>query len=388
MKVLLLSQFFSTTRGGGEYVFSVIAKKLVEEGHKVWVITHKISGENYKSEKNLNIILIKPELEYKGGLPATFRENLGYTFNAIKVGRKLIKEQKIDIIHSNNFSPSLAGSLLSFLTSKPHVIAVHDVFSLCGENFWKKWGSQFKVSKINTILAPFFEKLIVKLNHDCIHTVSDTTKDDLIKIGEKKPIYVIYNSLEEHKFIENELISNQFVFVGRLVFYKNLEVVFRAIEIIKKEKPEIKLIIIGNGPHKKELEKLAKELDILSNVEFKGYIGTEEKLKIISQSTALIFPSLCEGFGLVILEAFSQKKPVLVANLRPMSDIVSNGISGYALDPNDEKDWAEHMLKLVNELEQTKTMGENGFKIFHSKYNQDLMYQKLIEMYNDVLSKN
>jgi len=55
MNILLLSQFFSTSRGGGEYVFQLIAKKLVENNHKVWVITNKIHGEEYDEFKNIKI---------------------------------------------------------------------------------------------------------------------------------------------------------------------------------------------------------------------------------------------------------------------------------------------------------------------------------------------
>src|SRR5579863_4016686 len=113
MNILLLSQFFSTTKGGGEYVFSMLAKMLVKNGHKVWIVTNKIEGESY--DKNLNIIFVKPTIKYQGGLPPTFSDNIRYAINAIIVGSKIIKKNKIDIVHSNNFSPALAGSILSSL---------------------------------------------------------------------------------------------------------------------------------------------------------------------------------------------------------------------------------------------------------------------------------
>ena len=336
MNILLMSQFFSTTKGGGEYVFKTIAKKLAENDHKVWVITNKILGEEYKIHKNITLVFVKPTLQYKGGLPPGFSDNIRYSINAVTAGLQIIKKEKIDIIHSNNFSPALAGSVLSFMTSKPHITTIHDVFSLCGRNYWKQWGAQSNVSKINVLLAPFFEKLLIKLKHDCIHTVSEATKEDLIKFGAKKPIHVIHNSIDSDLANPHEEINHlQFVYVGRLVFYKNLEVVIKAVRIAKKTEPKIKLIIIGNGQHKNSLEVLTKRLGLESNIEFKGYIDADEKSKIIATSNALVFPSLCEGFGLVILEAFSQNRPVLVSDVRPMSDIVSHGKNGYVLNPYD-----------------------------------------------------
>ncbi|MDE2588748.1 MAG: glycosyltransferase, partial [Patescibacteria group bacterium] len=157
MNVLLLSQFFSTTRGGGEYILSLVAKGLARDDNRVFVITNRIDGEDYEDVNNVRMIFVPPTLQYKGGLPPGFSDNIRYSINAVREGLKTIKKEKIDIIHSNNFAPALAGSILSSLTSKPHVTTVHDVFSLCGKNYWKKWGQQSDVSKINVTLAPLFE---------------------------------------------------------------------------------------------------------------------------------------------------------------------------------------------------------------------------------------
>ena len=290
MNVLLLSQFFSITRGGGEYVFHSIAKKLAENGHNVFVITNKIKNEKYLDDSKIKLIFVPPTLEYKGGLPPTFYDNITYTLNAVRKGRKIIKTEEIDLIHSNNFAPALAGSILAQVTSKPHITTIHDIFSLGGEDFWKKWGEQSDISKLNVKIAPLFEKVLVKLKHNCIHTVSETTKDDLIKFGVKKPIYVIPNFIQNQSCLNLQPNRNQFIFVGRLVFYKNLEVVLKAIKIIKDDFPEIKLIIVGDGPFKNKLQDLVKKLNINSNVKFTGYVSNEEKSKLISESNALVLP--------------------------------------------------------------------------------------------------
>ncbi|MDE1844246.1 MAG: glycosyltransferase family 4 protein [Thaumarchaeota archaeon] len=388
MKILLLTQFFSTTKGGGEYVFSLMAKMLADRGNKVWVITNQIKGETYSSHKNIKIMFVPPLLEYKGGLPPGFRDNLGYSLSTLRKGISIIKKEKIDIIHSNNFAPALAGSMLSTITSKPHITTVHDVFSLCGKNYWKLWGKQSNISRLNVRLAPYFEKMIVKLRYDAIHTVSDASKDDLLKIGAKKPIYVIPNTIEisVNKILEYN--PYQFVYVGRLVFYKNLEVIIKAVDIVRRKYPKVKLFIIGDGPHRKNLEELVNQLNLQENVKFTGFVSNDEKLRIISNSQALVFPSLCEGFGLVILEAFSQERPVLVSNIRPMSDIVTHENNGYALDPHDENIWAKHLIKIMENPSEAFTMGKNGNKLLAESYSQESMYLKVTSMYDNVLRKS
>ena len=387
MHVLFLSQFFSTTKGGGEYVFSILAKKLAENEHKIWVITNKIEGENYNSQKNMNIIFVPPNLQYKGGLPPSFSDNFAYVTNSFIKGYKIIKKEKIDLIHSNNFSPALAGSLLSSFTRVPHITTVHDVVSLCGSNFWKNWAHQSDVSRINSFLGPIFEKFLFKLKLDYIHAVSESTKDDLIKFGAKKPIRVINNAIEISEYNTIEENKFQFVCINRLVFYKNLEVVFRAIKKVKQKEPKIKLIIIGDGPQRIVLEKLSKKMNLEQNIEFKGFVTTKEKEGILAKSNALLFPSICEGFGLVILEAFSQKKPVLVSDIRPMSDIVSHKKTGFVLNPNNEDDWAEAILELANNFEISSEMGIMGRKELEEKYNTSDMYKKIIQLYQECVSR-
>ena len=385
MKILLLSQFFSTTRGGGEYVFSLIAKHLADNGHKVWVITNQIIDEEYAQDQNIRIIFIPPSLEYKGSLPPRFSDNLRYSYNAVKKGLSIIKEEEIDIIHSNNFAPALAGSILSTLTGRPHITTIHDIFSLCGKEYWKSWGKQSNVSRLSVMLGPFIEKIILKLKHSAIHTVSEATHDDLLKFGSRKSVYVIPNTIEITKVKKSLVKPFQFVHVGRLVFYKNLEVVIKAIGIIKKTFPEIRLIIAGDGPHKQVLMELAEKLGLNENVKFVGYVTSEEKFELLASSNALVFPSLCEGFGLVILEAFSQARPVVVSNVRPLSDIVLNNVTGYVVDPYNENAWADAIMKLVKDPNNAQHMGNMGSNTLREKYNTDQIFRMILKMYGDFI---
>ena len=175
--------------------------------------------------------------------------------------------------------------------------------------------------------------------------------------------------------------------MGRLVFYKNLEVVIKAISIIKKEFTNIKLLIVGGGPHKEILEKLVHDLNLEDNVIFTGFVSTEEKMKLIASSRALVFPSLCEGFGLVILEAFEQEKPVLVSDIKPLSDIVSHKISGFVLPPHNEDIWANAIIEIITNYKRAQEMGEKGREILEKKYNVGIMCEQLINMYQIISKK-
>lgn len=384
MNILLLSQFFSTTKGGGEYVFSILAKALADNGNKIWVITHKIDGETYQSHKNIKLVFA-PTIQYEGGLPAGFSDNIKYLVFSVVKGLSIIRNEGIDLIHSNNFTPALSGSILTTLTKKPHITTVHDIFSLCGKNYWQEWRKQYNISKINSSLAPIFEKMMISLNYDAIHTVSEATKEDLIKFGAKKPIHIIPNAIEQSAISTKSLNKFQLIYIGRLVFYKNLEVVFKAIHIVRKTYPEIQLLVIGGGPHKENLKLIVDELDLHDNVKFMGYLSTEEKNELLASSNALVFPSLCEGFGLVILEAYANNKPVLVSDIRPLSDIVLNGKSGITIPPHDENEWAKAIVKLITDIDFSKKMGDAGRTLLNEQFDVKTMLKNILCMYDSVV---
>jgi glycosyltransferase involved in cell wall biosynthesis len=388
LNILLLSQFFSTTKGGGEYVFKIIGKVMSQNGHNVWVITNNVRDENYQESDNLKIITVEPTLDYQGGLPPTFLDNFRYVVNAFQKGRKIIKNKKIDIIHSNNFAPSLSGSLLSYFTKTPHITTIHDIFSNYKKDFWKEWVKQNNVSYTNARLVPFFEKLMMRFRFDCIHTVSDTTKRDILQLGTKKSIRMIPNCIQELEVKPIHSNPNQFVYLGRLVFYKNIEVILDAFEIIVKKYPNSKLIIAGDGPHKNSLQEKVLKLGIKDNVSFAGFVTPHQKKKLLAESNALLFPSTVEGFGLVILEAFQQKRPVIVSDISPMSEITEHNKTGLVIDPHDRKKWADGIMSLIQNPQESNRMGENGNVVLKTKYNEGLFYENLVKMYNDVLTKN
>jgi len=237
------------------------------------------------------------------------------------------------------------------------------------------------------IMGQFFNKLVFKSHCSAIHTVSDSTKEDLKKIGISKPIFVIPNSIPiVHSITENvKPDPNLFVFIGRLVHFKNVEIVIKALKIVKKSFPYVKLVVIGDGPHRTILEELVTRLDLGNNVEFKGRLSEHEKIIFLKSSQALLFPSLFEGFGLVILEAFRESKPVLVSNIKPVSDIIEDKKTGLIVSENDEKKWAEAIEFILKNKEYSSKMGENGRKVLEEKYSPNVMIEKIIQMYSSVV---
>jgi len=385
MNILLITRYLSAKVGGGQYVFSLIAKLLAENGHRVWIISNHIDLEKLEHE-NIRIIQVSNKTITK--INSNPFEIIKYFVLVTRAGYNIIKKEKIDIIHTNQTfmsTAAVAGSFLSLLTSIPHIFLIHHVAS-AHKGYWKDWSKQKGNSRIGGFLASLSDKLMPRVKCSAIHTVSEATRDYLQKLGIKKPIYVIHNAIPINPVQNSETNALQFIDISGLSFHKNIQTAIRALPLVKKSFPNVSLIIVGEGPYRKNLEKLVVELDLKNNVIFKGRIPDDEKNMLLKTSEALVFPSLMEGFGLVILEAFAQKKPALVSKIRPMSEIVEHNKTGMVLSPHNEKDWAEAMEYLILNPQVGSKMGEAARKLIEEKYDLNKMYEKILEMYNEVIS--
>jgi glycosyltransferase involved in cell wall biosynthesis len=301
----------------------------------------------------------------------------------------------MDIIHSNTYVPALSGYLCSKLYGLPHVITFHDVYQASDKKFWKDWtaSQHTDVPFYASSLSAIVEKIVLKLNPVVFHTVSEMSKEDLVNFGVRADkIAVIPNGIESSSYqqystragSDTTSIKHSAVFVGRLVFYKNLQTVIRAFRKVIAVIPNAKLIIMGDGPSKEELLKEASP--IKENVIFTQRVSHPQKVKRIAESSFMVFPSINEGFGIAIIEAFACKKPVLVSDIRPMSDIVKDNYSGFLISPFDEEEWANKMIYLFRNTEQQKRMGENAYQEFQSKYRIEAIITAYLRLYESLVN--
>jgi glycosyltransferase involved in cell wall biosynthesis len=392
MNILIFTQFFNPTGGGGEVMFYQIAKQLGKKGHKVFVIKHKSSGLSWDRVQDLplNVVVIEvnPPVIHRGGLPAGIVQNMLYILNSLRIGLRIVKNNYIDIIHCNTYSPLFVGWFLCKLTSIPLVVTIHDVASLHGYSFWKKWMEQFgRLSWLKALIAYIAELLVIKLSKN-IHVVSETTKKDILLFNSKCNVLVIPNSLdlEHYKFGKDISYDGFILFIGRLVFYKHLEVVIEALKLLKN-RCDVRLVVLGDGPMRSKWEELVDKLNLKDMVEFKGYVSHKEKLYYLSKCRALVLPSTFEGFGMVILEAWAFKKPVMVADVEPLNKIVDHGLNGLVIDPFNIEEWAKYIATTIMDDFSVKKMGEEGYKKLQKEYNITRQCEEFEKLYERLVSK-
>jgi glycosyltransferase involved in cell wall biosynthesis len=119
-----------------------------------------------------------------------------------------------------------------------------------------------------------------------------------------------------------------------------------------------------------------------------GQVSAETKHALLRSCRALVLPSILEGFGRVIIEAFAMYKPVIVSKIKALSEVVDDGVEGFLVSPNDIGMWSNRIKYLLSNRDVCRTLGINGRNKVKDKFNQSVLSDRLEELYKNVVSGN
>ena len=313
-----------------------------------------------------------------------------FPFHDKKV-KKFIKEGNFDIIHSH--SPFPIGNFAAKMGKKlgiPTVVTLHTKFK----------DDILRLTKSKLITYFVMKYLLRTFNRtDYVWTVSNGAADTLREYGYKGNIEVIRNGTDM-KYPDNaeKLVSdvnkqynlegkkNVFLFVGRIVETKNLDMLLKALQILKKDNLDFTFLLVGDGSHLEHLKKLAKELDIEDKVIFTGKVMDREKLSgFYLRSDLFLFPSIYDTASLVPLEAASMKLPTLLVEGCQTSETITDNFNGFTAK-NDEESWSKRIKEIISEPEKLKEIKEECHKSVYRSWEMVLdevnnRYLEIIEEY-------
>ncbi len=180
-----------------------------------------------------------------------------------------------------------------------------------------------------------------------------------------------------------ESATARFVFLGRLVDWKAVDVVIHALKAV----PLAELEVIGDGPMLEVWRKLAEELRVHERVYFAGWLPQEACAARLQASLALVLPSLYECGGAVVLESMAMGKPVIATRWGGPTDYLDES-SGILIEPKSYTalvaGFAEAMTKLMNSPELAKSMGAAGHKRAVRDFDWQTKIQQVISIYRSL----
>ncbi len=168
---------------------------------------------------------------------------------------------------------------------------------------------------------------------------------------------------------------------------KNVDLLIKAVAKLKDKLPDLKLDIVGDGELRPELEALAQELGVSDFVRFHGRISEEALSDAYARASVFAMPSSKEGFGIVYLEAWLRGLPVICSTEGASSEVVSDGVDGFVVDPADVTMIADRLRLLLTQPELARAMGEKGRQKVMGTY-LDGNFRANLNMILDELTKD
>lgn len=178
--------------------------------------------------------------------------------------------------------------------------------------------------------------------------------------------------------------------IGHLAPIKGLDVFIRAAEIVLRQKPDARFIIVGedkshDGKNRREIEALIIELNLSDKIELVGW--TDDVRSFLNKTDVFVSAARAEAFGLVMPEAMVNEIPVIATRSEGATEIIENGKSGILVPNEDYKMLAQKILELHDDREQREFLGKNGRKRVEENFSLETMVTKTEEFYREVLSR-
>lgn len=215
--------------------------------------------------------------------------------------------------------------------------------------------------------------------------ISEAQRQEHIAMGiPADRISVVHHFLESPSPDYSYPDCGDVLFVGRLSEEKGVDRLLSAWENIQD--CGRRLWIVGDGPDKLRLEKIAASLS-LRNVHFTGFLKHREMTDIWKKTACSVISSIWkEPFGMVVLEAWAKKCPIVAHRIGALPELVDHGENGFLVSPESPQEMAQALLELVHHPDRGRAMGENGFAKLHRDFTKEVWMPKISGVIDQVLS--
>ncbi len=413
-KVVIVADSVSLRMGGEAiipyHIFRVMRKRNID----VFLITHERVREELESvfPNEFNRMVFLKDLPIQrwywsllgNRLPrrmssflVSYPIDLINQFRQKKLVTRLVRQNGIDIVHQPNpVSPKLAsmiynvgakviiGPMNGGMTYPPGL-------SREESRFEKLLFSLFRYSaNLFNLILPGKRKASVLLvaNQRTYNSLPTTVTSNVIKLVENGVDTSIWKPPSQKQ--RNRRLVPRFVFIGRLVDWKAVDLLLESISIVNQTRA-VELCIIGDGEERERLGVRADELGVSSSISFLGFQDQKRCAQELNKATALVLPSLYECGGAVVLEAMCSARPVIATKWGGPTDYITDEC-GILVEPDSRQGFvngfAQAMLKLANDPELCELMGIAGRQRAQEKFDWEKKIDHMLSIYKLMLTEN
>ena len=365
-RVLYVAQTFHPTIGGAERYMDRLAQHMSERGHEVVLMAPPTDAGELDRDYE---VMRTDFFEHR-------KRGISYYLRARPMAariRRLVRRRSIDVVHFqyiNPFAtpvPLLPGRARLFATI--HGSGVH----FMQEDWLGKRLLRFALKRLDGVMP-----------------VSDYCGELAVRNGApEEKVHVIYNGTDPELFTPapGEVEPSMVLTVGRLVPRKDVPTLMRALGTVRDTVPDARLVVVGDGPERPRLERMAGELGLADAVRFDAFVS-EERLRVLYRRAGVfVLPAMydpagrdIEGFGIVLLEAMASGRPVIGARVGGIPSAIRDAW-GRLYAPGDAADLASHLTALLGDPDRAELMGAAGRRATEEIYNWSDIARRMETIY-------
>lgn len=296
---------------------------------------------------------------------------------------RIVKKERIGAIHAHWIVPQgFVAAIIKKFTGVPYIVTAHagDVFPL------------------KSRLLRWFGKVALKNASYCTVN-SNATKQAVVEVA-NVPVDIIPMGVDLAAFSPAKKsgairkrygIHGPFIFtVGRMAEKKGFKYLIEAMPKILEKLPEAKLVLIGDGPERRGLEKLTNELNLGSSVVFAGKVTHKELENWYATADVFVLPSIVtsdgdtEGLGVVFLEAIASGTPVVGSNVGGIPDIIRHNQTGLLVPQKEPAALAGAIVRVLADSKLKVRLTKNAMKFVKERFTWELVAERFAELFRKI----
>jgi glycogen(starch) synthase len=396
--LVLVSSDFPPNHGGGIATFSKdLAEALAAEGHLVHVITQSpdINRVDFENGVWVHRMVIREIVRPSEAIERNIPQHVwNWSATALEETRRIATHRSIDAVEAPIWD--CEGAAFLFAKQWPLVTSLQTTLHFWLDSHPEHRQDQGWMQSFGLPMLAMEKELMLRSN--VIRSISSAIRSDIESAYgfqfEDKKICVAHLGVPREEVSTSVRVTDDIVtvlFVGRLEFRKGIDVLLSAIPLVLAKNPKVHFRIIGDdtlkksgggGTYKDEYLSSDAWLQSSGQVKFEGKVNDKTLREAYKKCSIFVSPSRFESFGIVFLEAMREGKPVIGCLAGGMPEIISMDVNGLLVQPGNEVELAEAILKLAASEKLRTTMGDAGKKIFLEKFTSECMAQASLGLYD------
>ena len=371
MKIGLVCPYGINKGGGVLEIVRAQQHELRRRGHDAYIITPRPQG--HVEDPGDHVIFVGSSTDFHAPTKTTIQISASLSESIAE----MLEEEQFDVLHFNEpWIPMMSAQLLA--RSKTANVAT----------FHAKLPETMMSRTMARAITPYTRPLLKYIH--ALTAVSDAAAEYVCSLTDE-PVAIIPIGIDQKLFkpprkFDDKRPRKTIFYVGRLEGRKGLKYLLHAFRLLQDSHPDTSLVIGGDGPERAKLEMLADDLE-LQNVEFLGFISTEDKVRRLQECDLYCSPAIFgESFGIVLLEAMATRA-VTVAGDNPGYSSVMRDMGALSLvDPKHAGEFARRLELLLYQPELRKLWREWA-KSQMPKYTHQAVVSQYLEVYQQAIDK-